>query len=112
MCTYINTEAHHNLGQILPFDLLFISALKLQETSSVNVGISNPTAPLTLKVRDGVLLPDVRPGLLRTVQEFLHTFGELFTVLEQRGESVTPPVEGRPCRTKTFCPELDFGPSF
>lgn len=58
MCTFTNTEAHQNLGQTLPFDLLFVSvplrpevsALKAQETSGVNVGISNPTAPLALKV--------------------------------------------------------------
>lgn len=95
-----------------------VSALKPQETSSVNVGISNPTAPWALKVRNGALLPHVRPGLLRTAQEFLPSFGELFTVLEQKGESVTPPVECRhvgstaPCRTRTLCPKLDFRSSF
>lgn len=36
MCTYINTEAHQNLGQILPFDLPFISVQLRPEGSSNN----------------------------------------------------------------------------
>lgn len=92
---FVHVHIHKHRGTseswlILPFDLLFISAqlrpkvsgLKPQETSSVSVDISNTPAPLALKVRDGLLPPGVRPGLLRTAQEFLRSFGELFTVLE------------------------------
>lgn len=112
MCTgtFINTEARQNLGQILPFDLLFVSvqlrpALNPQETSGVNVGISSPTAPLALKVRDGLLLPDVRPGLLRTAQEFLHGFGELLFCWDW-----LPCLKGNVTSLKSenseFCPPL------